>query len=226
MYGGAQLALGLGFTHQLYLAPSPNASSAPPHTLTGYIATDDYMYTCMYMYMYIYSYIYIHILYIYICLSLSISLLIFIYNRRHFFAPSLDASSAPPHALPGYIATDDVEALLESTRIYMYRFVDIYVCMYVCIYTCMVLYIRVHQGPFPPFAGRLSPPTTAPLLCPFSYNNARHPHHLTPSVVCCVKRSTCHTHTHRQRTAPPTPTHIQTTRTTPQTPKRTAPTNT
>ena len=35
-----------------------------------------------------------------------------------------------------------------------------------------------------------------------------------------------HTHTHRQRTTPPTPTHTYTTRKAPQTPKRTAPTNT
>jgi len=41
-----------------------------------------------------------------------------------------------------------------------------------------------------------------------------------------VKRSTGHTHTHRQRTTPPTPTHTHTTRTTPQTPKRTPHTNT
>jgi len=41
-----------------------------------------------------------------------------------------------------------------------------------------------------------------------------------------LKRSTGHTHTHRQRTTPPTPTHTHTTRTTPQTPKRTPPANT
>ena len=42
----------------------------------------------------------------------------------------------------------------------------------------------------------------------------------------CKKINRSHTHIHRQRTPPPTPTHTHTTRTTPQIPKRTPPTNT
>jgi len=38
------------------------------------------------------------------------------------------------------------------------------------------------------------------------------------SLLYCVKRSTGHTHTYRQRTTPPTQAHTHTTRTTPQTP--------
>jgi len=56
----------------------------------------------------------------------------------------------------------------------------------------------------------------------------RNPEHgiAITNMVRCKKINRSHAHTHRQRTAPPTPTHMYTTRTTPQTPKRTPPTNT
>jgi len=47
----------------------------------------------------------------------------------------------------------------------------------------------------------------------------------TSSSLFCEKINRLHTRTQRQRTTPPTPTHTHTTRTTPQTPKRTPPIN-